>query len=60
MENNKTERWYWCQHCVAFRPVHLDDCNILYCDYGHEINLGLSIRLIDWDMSHQGRQDGHI
>ena len=57
MENNKTERHYWCEECLIFRPASSRKNGKPCCPDGHQLDLE---QHFDWTFPYAGGRETRV
>ena len=57
MEGNKTERQYWCEGCLAFRPVSFRKDDKPCCSDGHQLDIE---QHFDWTFPYAGGSENMV
>ena len=57
MEDKKIERHYWCDGCVAYRPISSRSDNKPCCSDGHHLD---HEQWIDWTFPYAGGSENRV
>ena len=57
MENNKTERQYWCEGCLAYRPASSRKNGKPCCSDGHQLDIE---QHFDWTFPYAGGSENRV